>query len=341
MFTIILYIGDKFLVIGVILAIWAATTQIVVPLCKGIFFVANSPKLKTNRPRAYLVTIGVITALGLFLFGLPFPHRSLINKMTWPSESSQIRASSDDFVADLPVTSGSTVLTGQNILVSKDPFLTAREDLLQAQINALEIEQSALAQRDRVQAQLMKEKIIAARGALDRVRQQIAGLTITAPQNGTLVVLDEQDLNERYLRKGTLVGFILDDKNAQTLRIVVGQDAVGNVRNKLRGVEVISAGWQVDPISAAMLREVPSGTERLPTPALNTLGGGDVPVDPRDPQGVQTLERVFEFELQLPTAAAESFLGRRATVKLDYGYQPLGIQLWTSLRQLFLRLYNV
>lgn len=151
----------------------------------------------------------------------------------------------------------------------------------------------------------------------------------------------EQDLQGQYLRKGTLVGFVLDDRDAQTLRIVVGQDAVGNVRNKLRGVEIISAGWEVEPIAAAMLREVPSGAGRLPTPALGTLGGGDVPVDPRDPQGVQTLERIFEFELQLPEAASLSFLGRRATVKLDYGYQPLGLQLWTSLRQLFLRLYNV
>lgn len=341
MFTIILYIGGRFLVVGVLLAIWATVTQIVVPVWKGLVFVVNSPKIRTNRMRAYLVTFGTLAVLGLLLFVMPFPHRTIVEGVTWPSERSQIRASANGFVVDLPKAVRAQVRAGEVILVADDPLLSARRDLIESQIHALEIERSALTNQDRLQAQLIGEEITAARGNLERVQDQIDGLTLRASRDGELVVLGHQDLLGRYLRKGEVIGFVINEEDALNLRIAVDQNAVGNVRGKLLEVEVVRAGWIVDPIPARLVSEVPGGVLRLPTPALGTQGGGNIPVDPRDPRGVQTLERVFEFELRLPEAANESFLGRRATVKLNHGFQPVGFQIWTAFRQLFLRLYDV
>lgn len=341
MFTIIMYIGGRFFFVGVLLAIWAGVTQIMVPLSKGVKFLFNSHKIKSNRPRAFVVTGGVLTALCLLLFVMPFPHRSIVDGVTWPSDGSQIRAKTDGFVADIPLQSDTMAESGDVVLRSEDQFLAARETLILAQLKALDIEKSALAQQDRVQAQLIAEEIIAARGDLTRVREQLQNLDLRAPRSGRVVLLNEHDLEGRYLRKGTLVGFVVNQGDTQSLRVVVDQDAAGFVRNKLKKVEIIPAGWTVEPISATVLRETPGAAGRLPTPALGTLGGGSIPVDPRDPDGVRTLERVFEFELLLPEGQTENFLGRRATVKLDYGYEPVGFQLYTALRQLFLRLYNV
>tara|TARA_R110000850_G_scaffold56287_1_gene132753 strand:+ start:37882 stop:38142 length:261 start_codon:yes stop_codon:yes gene_type:complete len=86
------------------------------------------------------------------------------------------------------------------------------------------------------------------------------------------------------------------------------------------------------------LREVPGATQQLPTPALGTAGGGKVPVDP---QGVQTLGRFFEFEILMQYPSEDILLGRRVRVRFDHGYTPMGFQAYRSLRQLFLRLYNV
>ena len=43
----------------------------------------------------------------------------------------------------------------------------------------------------------------------------------------------------------------------------------------------------------------------------------------------------------MPDEAAAPFLGRRIKVRFDHGYEPIGFQAYRSLRQLFLRLYNV
>ncbi len=101
------------------------------------------------------------------------------------------------------------------------------------------------------------------------------------------------------------------------------------------------SGFDARPLAARIVRETPGGAVRLPTPALGVNGGGMIPTDPRDPNGVQTLERYFEFELFLPDDAGEAFFGRRVTVKLDHGYLPVGFQLIRATRQLFLRLYGI
>lgn len=341
MFAIILYIGGKFLIVGVLLAIWAIVTQALVPISKGVKFLTTSHKLKTNRVRAAAVTTGALGGLGLLLFVVPFPHRTIVDGVTWPSERSQIRVQTDGFVAGIPKGSRARATAGEPVLVAEDPFLLARAELLAAQIRGLRIQRTAMDRQDRVQAQLVAEEITAARAELARTKEQIAGLTVRAPRDGVVVLANEQDLPGRFLRKGALIGYVVDRTDALTLRVMVNQDDVGLVRQDLVGVEVMPAGWDAAPAPATLVRETPGGTVRLPTPALGVLGGGTIPTDPRDAEGMRTLERYFEFELRLPEAEGEQFLGRRATVKLDHGFQPVGFQLWTALRQLFLRLYSV
>lgn len=341
MFVIILYIGGKFLIVGVLLAIWAVVTQGVVPFSKAVNFLMTSHKLKTNRPRAVMTTLGFLAGVGFLLFVMPFPHRTIVDGVTWPSERSQIRAQSEGFVMDLSRKSRTRALEGDPVLITADPFLESRAELLTAHIRALEIQRSAMSRQDRVEEQMIVEEITVARGELARAREDIENLVIRSPRDGVVVLLNEEDLPGRFLRKGTLVGYVVDETDTLLLRIVVNQDDVGLVRGDLEKIEVMPSGWDASPVTAKLIRETPGGAFRLPTPALGIMGGGDVPTDPRDPSGVRTLERYFEFELRLPDGQGEAFLGRRVTVKLSHGYQPVGFQIWTALRQLFLRLYSV
>ena len=122
---------------------------------------------------------------------------------------------------------------------------------------------------------------------------------------------------------------------------MVSQNNVDLVRNDTNSVSVIPVEWNPEPLRAEILREVPGATQQLPTPALGTAGGGKVPVDPGDPNGVKTLGRFFEIEILMQSPSEDILLGRRVRVRFDHGYMPLGFQAYRSLRQLFLRLYNV
>ena len=66
-----------------------------------------------------------------------------------------------------------------------------------------------------------------------------------------------------------------------------------------------------------------------------------LPIDPQDAEGRQTLARIFEIEVVMPESFQSDLLGVRMHVRLDHGYYPLGLQAYRSLRQLFLRLFNV
>jgi len=341
MFVIILYIAGKFFILGVLLAIWAIVTQAVVPMSKSLKFLVSSPKLKPNRTRAVITTIAIAGAVGLLFFAAPFPYRTIVEGVIWPSDRSQIRANTDGFVVDVARPSRSRAARGDAVVIADDPFLAARADLLRAQIEGLELQRSAMNRQDRVEAQMLAEEIAAAEGQFERVRQRLVDLTVRAPRDGMVILPDDADLMGRYLRKGALIGYILDEADALSVRMVVSQDDVGLVRSELRGIEIMPGGWDAQPVTARIVRETPGGAVRIPTPALGVMGGGTIPTDPRDPDGVRTLERYFEFELRLPDSDSGLFLGRRVTIKLDHGYLPVGFQLIRSLRQLFLRLYGV
>ncbi|MBN8936886.1 MAG: peptidase M50, partial [Rhizobiales bacterium] len=89
------------------------------------------------------------------------------------------------------------------------------------------------------------------------------------------------------------------------------------------------------------VREVPEGLRALPTPALGTMGGGSISIDPRDSRGVTALDRYFEYEIALPAVDDRAFIGQRVKVRFDHGTEPIGFQLYRWIRQVFLRLFDV
>jgi len=341
MFAIIAYIAGKFFIIGVLLAVWAMITQLGVPIMGGIGFLLGSPRLKANRPRAFFVSIATATALLAVGFVIPAPHWTIVDGVTWPSERSQIRAGVNGFVTQVAVEPNVSVGPGQPLIITDDPFLRARVRLLEVQIQALELRRQALDHSDRVQAAMVREEIVTATGELARARDQVSDLIARSPGRGVAVIPNSIDLPGRFVRKGDLLGYVVNAADVTTVRVVVAQEDVDLVRRRTRSVAVLPVGWTSGSVAAQIVRETPGGVAMLPTPVLGSIGGGDVPVDPRDPDGVRTLEPMFEFELRLPEEAAAEYLGRRVKVRFDHGFEPVGFQVYRAVRQLFLRLYDV
>lgn len=341
MFAIIAYIAGRFFIIGVLLAIWAATTQLLLPIGKGIKFLSGSPKLRTNRPRALITTFAVIAFVLGALFLVPFPSYSIVDGVIWPSQQAQVRAGTNGFVTKVATTADQTVRSGDLMMQLDDPFMRARLELIDTQLAGLEIQRSALIRTDRVQSALIAEEINIVLNDRTRMIEELGALDIRAPRNGTAVLPNSSDLEGTFVAKGSVIGYVVAQRDTQTVRTVVSQNQIDLVRNDTQSVSVMPVEWDAEPVKAVILREVPGATQQLPTPALGTAGGGKVPVDPSDPNGVQTLGRFFEFEILMVQPSEDILLGRRVRVRFDHGTSPLGVQAYRSLRQLFLRLYNV
>ena len=341
MFAIIAYIAGRFFVIGVLLAIWAVTTQLVVPVAKQASFLVGNPKLKSNRPRAVLVTLALLGAAAALLFVVPAPFRTLASGVTWPSEQAQLRIGTNGFITEIPVQPETRIEAGAPAIVVDDPFLHARMDLLRTELAGLEIQREALMRTDRVEAALVAAEIEAMESDIARLGEQIAELVVTAPRAGLVVIPGASDLEGRFAQRGDVIGYVVSRDDTLSVRVAINQDDVDLVRSRTRHVDVMPVDWHAQSFRAELVREVPGGTTQLPTPALGLAGGGEVPVDPSDPQGVTTLERVFEFRLRMEPEAEVPLLGRRVEVRFDHGTEPIGLQMYRALRQLFLRLYDV
>lgn len=341
MFAIIANIAGRFFIVGVVLAIWALTTQMVVPLAKNLHFLTNSPKLRSNRPRAILTTLALLGAVGFGLFYVPAPAATVVEGVTWPNEQAQVRVGTNGFVTGVEGTSGDAVTPGDVLIRVDDPFLRARMDLITAELAALDVQRTAYIRSDRVQAALIVAEIAALTSDRDRLAQQIAELDIRAPRAGRVVIPNSADLQGQFVQKGDVIGYVVAPQDTRTVRVVVDQDHVDRVRLGTRSVSVMPVEWGAQPFPAHIIRAVPGASTQLPTPALGLAGGGRVPVDPSSGNGIKTLERVFEFDVLIDGTPEKPLLGRRVKVRFDHGTEPLGLQAYRALRQLFLRLYDV
>jgi putative peptide zinc metalloprotease protein len=339
--VIVLYIGSRFFAIGVLLAFWAVITQVLIPMGKNMKFLSSSPRLRNNRRRAVSVTIGFVAAMIVALFVIPVPLWTSTQGVVWPPEQSQLRAGVDGYVERVLVDDGVTVVSGEALIVAYDPFLESRVELLESHERELQLQLKLAQTIDQVQVAILREELAAVAGDLVRAREQLEALTIRSPRAGIFIVPRRQDLPGRFIRKGQIVAYIINHSDHLTVRSVVSQANIGLLRERIRKVNVMQTAWEGQHFEATLRRAVPGGTQQLPTAALGTAGGGSFAVDPRDPNGRQTLERVFEFEVSLPDEAPTEFLGNRVHVRFDHGYEPIGMQLYRSLRQLLLRQFGV
>jgi len=169
-------------------------------------------------------------------------------------------------------------------------------------------------------------------------RQREAELVIRSPVAGIFIVPAPEDLPGRYVRQGDRMAYIAGTDGG-TVISVVSQADIGLVRAHTEQVSVRLADAPRTTLPAVVRREIPGGTNRLPSAALGARAGGSFAVDPADPDGTRAVERVFQIELGLPEHTDR--LGGRAYVRFDHGTEPLAAQWYRRLRQLFLSRLDV
>jgi putative peptide zinc metalloprotease protein len=340
MFVINTFVASKFFFIGVLIAIWAIATQVVMPIGKSLSFLLKSPALERNRGRTVATSAMILGALALLLWVVPVPSWTRAEGVVWVPEEAQVRAGTDGFIAQVLAAGDSEVVRGQPLVRAEDPFLTTSVAVIEAQLQELGAQYDEAMFADRVRAAMIAEEMVAIEGSLKRARERESNLVWHSPGNGRFVLPNAPDLPGRFVSKGQLVGYVIEPR-AVTVRAVLSQDDIAQVRGNTRSVEVVLAGWDASPVLAKVRRELPAGTPELPTAVLGSTGGGALAVDPRDSKGVRALTRVFQVELELPSSIRAPYLGSRVYVRFDHGYEPAGFQLYRSFRRLLLAQFDV
>jgi putative peptide zinc metalloprotease protein len=338
--AIVLFIATKFFFIGVLFAFWGFVNMLVWPAIKAVRFLASSPRVRRGRFRA--VTAVTLVAAGLIALVtlVPVPLSTTAEGVIWTPEKSFVRAGTDGFVQRLLVPPGSAVSPGQPLVECSDPLLPAEIRVLEARLEELEALYDAKLISDRVKADITKQEIEHVRGKLNDALERASELTIRSGCAGTLVVPIPQDLPGRFLKRGELVGYLLE-RGCVTVRVVVPQADVDFVRYSTRSVQIRFPERISQSLPTLLRREVPAATDQVPGRALTKEGGGEIAVDPRDRMGTKAFQKLFLFDVELPAYKGFYNVGGRVYVRFDHGKEPIVWRWYRAIRQLFLRRFNV
>lgn len=340
MITIILYIATQFLVIGILLAIWAALTQAVIPLFKLVGFLLFSPTIARARARAITTSgtlVAGLTAIALFL---PVPLGSKAQGIISLPEQAYIHTATDCFITDILAEHNTIVSENAPLLKCDDPFLRLNAKVLEAKRDELHASLQNAMVTDRVKTEIIKEELSSVEAELALANERLQQRIIQSPIAGTFVLPEADDLLGRYIKQGVLIAYVIDP-DSLTIQTVIGQDTIALVRQNTQAVEARLAGHIMQPIMTTIKRQIPGALDELPSKALGSEGGGAIAVDPTDNRGLRPLTKTFQVDLEFNAMSSLAYMGKRVYVRFNHGNEPLARRWYRAFRQLFLRQFNV
>ena len=294
---IISVVTEKFFYMGLVLASWMVTLQILLPILKAFNYLLASPALQKKRYRALasssLLTLALVALLGF----MPIPSYTMSQGVVWQPDEVRLRAEHDGFVKALMVENNQAVTIGTPLLALHDPFLQSEAKIAQARVKELEARYRASRANNQLQASIDQEALLVAESELEFIREKANAMSVDAFKQGELVLLEADDLPGRFLRKGDLLGYIIDDEQP-TVRMAVSQDHIGQLRQMVTNIKVRFASEPNREFDARILRQAPEATNRLPSAALATTGGGPFIVTADSENQMETQEKVFLVDLE-------------------------------------------
>ena len=337
MVAIGIFLIQEYLIIGIALAAWAISVQLLVPAIRGILFVVRGHQLAEVRARATGVCLVVVTVLVVVLGFVPLSLTTRADGVVWVPDQAQVFAQTEGFVEQLLVSSGDQVEPGDVLVKMRNPGLLGRLAVLEARRRELLARIWSEQFNEQVKAQISSSELKTIEYELESLRERVDGLVIKSNVSGTVVLLAENGLNGIYLRQGQLLGYV-SKKDRLIVRAVVSQSDIGLLRRNVEGVEVRLVESRRHSIQARIIRETPAASLELPSAALGTLGGGSIAVDSQtnEVNASKALKKHFQVDLELSAGVTVSGLGERAYILFNHGSEPIAQQWLRKARQLVL-----
>ncbi len=335
---IIFAVAGRYLILGVVLAIFAAWAMLLLPVIRKVKKFMTDYSYQGHRGRV-VFRMSALAAILIFLIMLvPLPHVSVTEGVVWLPEQSYLRSGGDGEITRIFAQPGSTVQQYDILLECRDLLLENRLAIQRSRLREYQLRYAAALPVDQTEAVIIKEQIEPLEQLIDRYSRQLQDMTIVSPATGRFVLLDHADMPGRFVKKGALLGYVLSPTD--TVRVAVKQQNVDLVRHSGENVELRTLTEPSVTWHGGVLREVPEATTTLPSAILGTAGGGVILTDPEDLSGTGTFEKVFLFDIQLAESMQSVAVGKRIFVRFNHGPKPLAVRLYYAARQLFLKRFH-
>ncbi|MCK5557895.1 MAG: hypothetical protein KAJ01_05930, partial [Candidatus Hydrogenedentes bacterium] len=343
--AILLFIADKFFLLGTILAAGAIITWVLVPLGKFFRYLFTNRELSRVRPRALLTTGLFFAALFFAVGGINAPRHCRAEGIVEPVRMAIVYADEDGFVQSILPSGARVRKDGRALLECENPELTSRLEQLLAERRRLVIQRRIAKGHEEAASQIYAQRIEALDERIRRAEGRLDALKIRPSMDGTWIAPYAERYKGMYLQRGKPLGAVADFSEVR-IRATAGQQIAGaviheadwnNVDIRIKGRGDLQLGGRIVNISQA-------GTKDLRSEALGFNAGGTIQTEADRSKGIKATERLFEIEVAPdPNTNKKVRLlsGQRVMVRFDLPSQPLLKQWWHSILQLFQRRFHI
>lgn len=333
---IILFVADRFLLLGLIMAVICIFGWIVLPLIKLGRYLLVDPELDRHRARALAVTATLVGGVLAFLQWVPFPDHFRAPGVLQARTRSEVYTGVGGVIEEVRVRSGGRVMEGDVLLRLSNPELAEQLRRAEAARDEVNVRLRAAMERDRSVVEPLTYQLRSVEQLVQRLQEQQALLSIAAPHDGTWVAPRLIDQQGTWIPQGTVVGILIDGATFEFSATVDQDDANRLFTGELEGAAVRLFGQAAQSFPLYHLEVVPGERRQLPSPALGWLGGGEVATAAEDPQGRRAEEPFFEVRGEVGAmGAVAAYHGQSGKVRFRVGRQALLPRAVRRVRQLF------
>lgn len=344
MSTIIFFIAEQYLEVGIALAWIVFFTAIVLPLLKFAKYLVSSPRLQHQRLRAVTSTAVIGGLAFALLAGVPMPERVRVKGVLQASDFRELYSESGGTLVQVLVRPGSWVKAGQPLARLDNPELDheiraarrQREQLLAQELQAVTMAVANLQPLVR-QRQAIEEKIA-------QLLQQQKQLIVLAPIEGIWSASELEASRGQWIGRGASLGTVVDDRSWRFVA-VLPQVSTHLFEAGVVYSEIRIRGQQEFNVRSARTEIMPFEQGQLPSAALGMAGGGEIAVQSGDTKGLAAAEPFFRIHAQLPpleqAQALRRLHGRLGTMRITLPDSPLLVQWERGARQFLQRKFRI
>jgi putative peptide zinc metalloprotease protein len=339
---IILFVADRFLIAGLVMALVCAVSWGVVPAGRFVHYLFSSPKLERSRPRAIAVASGTAVLLLALLWWIPFPDAFKAPGVLEAVSYAEVATESPGYMREMVAVDGALVQADTPLVRLADPELKYELELARAQWAEGEAKRRRALQQVSADVAPIRAYLEAVKRRWDRLEERRDALTVRAPLEGLWVAPHLVEQTGAWLPRGAVIGRVIDPRQFRFSAIVPQQEASRLFEGQARSAEVRLRGQPGEPLRVTRQTLIPAEQETLPSAALGWQGGGDVAVALTDPTGRQAAEPFFQLLAEVESRGDTALLhGRSGRIRFRLPPRPLLRQWGRRLRQMLQRRYRL
>jgi putative peptide zinc metalloprotease protein len=339
---IIFFVADKFLLVGLVMALICVVSWGLAPLFRLIKYLTASPRLARTRVRAAAVCVGFFVLVVSFFALFPFPNRFRAPGVIETIHYVRVVNDAPGYVRNIRAPSGMEVRPGTPLIELSDreldleieATLAQRSELLAMELKALHSQVADL--------QPLRKRLETIESKLRDLEVQRSSLVVRAREEGIWVAPVIQDLVGTWIRRGVVIGQIVNSGGFRFSAVVSQDEAADLFTGQIRRTEVRIYGEGGKNLEVSDYQIIPFRQEKLPSAALGWRGGGEVAVSVNDQTGLKAAEPFFQIYADIrPDQSAVLLHGRSGKLRFTLDPKPLFFQWMHLFKQLLQKRYQL